>query len=461
VQAKLQEEVPVKQPSATPQNETSPLMVAETVQNEERSVSLQPFYWQEDATQSSASDYANEYEKQEASLTPEIAAPNATIATSTVNEEGATEEVPREEMPVRPAMVTENIAPVVIKCAHHDHYQHHDVDHNHYHHRHRHHHHHFFHSPRLEKGCNLFLTNEYLYWTTKEPGLAYGMYFQSSQAPEPSTPFEVLYGKTKHINPHMRLGYRNSVRYEFPDTRWDLNAVWTSYHNSKDSEFLPHNNLFFATFFLNKNFNPVGRGAKAHWDLDFNAVDLEAAYTTRLGSSFSLRAFMGLKAALIKQDIHVDYLQVIFLGSLPTPSVDIASQNKYHSHNYGLRMGFNSQYHLADGFKLFVNGAVAVVWSSFNIMHVERAAGYPLRVKRRDSFEAINPELEVAAGIAWQKNFCHRRYFLDLRLGWEQQVWIAQNQFNQMASAFAFDQVIAQSVNMAFSGPTFSATFGF
>jgi hypothetical protein len=438
------------QPSAIPTEETTPFVLSETVQSEEKSISLQPFEWQQNTTEDTVSVYAEEIETQDGQIVNEMTSADATVSTLIL-----TEKIQSAEVTATPAMVTENTAPVIMKCAHHDHEHHYQHQEHRHHHSHHHHHHHFFHSPRLKKGCNVFLTNEYLYWTTKEQGLAYGMYYLFNG----TTPFEVLYGKTRHINPDMRLGYRNGIRYEFPDTHWDLNAVWTSYHNSKDSEFLPHNDLLFATFFLNKNFAPIANGAQAHWDLDFNAVDLEAAYTFRLGSSFSFRAFTGLKAAWIDQDVKVKYLNVTFTG-FPEP-VNVASRNSYNSHNYGLRTGLNTQYHLGKGFKLFVNSALAVIWSSFNIIHIERAAGHPVRAKRRDSFESINPEVEVATGIAWQTDFKHRRCFLDLRLGWEQQVWISQNQFNQMSSAFAYEQQISQSTNMSFSGPTFSATFGF
>jgi hypothetical protein len=267
-----------------------------------------------------------------------------------------------------------------------------------------------------------------------------------------------VFGKIRRINPEFHLGYRNGIKHEIDNSRWDLNLVWTTYANSTDDRARLAAGQVFAAFLLNHSPNgPTATGANAHWHLNLNALDFEVGYNLGWKSRFGVRPFAGIKVAKIEQEVRVNYLNTLF-GTTLAPSV--FSRDHYTSHNYGLRFGVNTQFNTGGGFKIFLNAAFATLWSGFDLMHNENLRGSPKRAVYHQSIEDVIPEVELAAGIAWQTFFKKRQYFLDLRLGWEQQTWFSQNKnFNQ--SSMLPDQVETAEHNMSFAGPTFSATFGF
>jgi hypothetical protein len=125
-----------------------------------------------------------------------------------------------------------------------------------------------------------------------------------------------------------------------------------------------------------------------------------------------------------------------------------------------LRFGANTQFNVGGGFKIFLNTAFATLWSGFDLMHNENYQGFAARAVYHENINSIIPEIELAAGIGWQTFFNEKQYFLDLKLGWEQQTWFSQNKmFSQ--SNISTDQLQTTKHDMSFGGPTFSATFGF
>jgi hypothetical protein len=310
-------------------------------------------------------------------------------------------------------------------------------------------------TPHLHKACHIFLTSELLYWTTKEEGLDYGMSYYP-----PVTGLINIYGKIHSNNPHFRLGYRNAIKHEIGNSRWDLNLVWTSYSNDSDDRARLKPGQTFAVYNINHNDGPFGfGGANAHWGIDFNAIDFEVGYNLGWKSRFGVRPFAGLKYAKIEQRVRIDYLEVGALAPARIPH--FFTRDHYTSQNYGLRFGANSQFNAGGGFKIFFNAAVAALWGNFDLMHNEKPAGGFVRTVYHNHVESINPEIELAAGIGWQTFFDDKQYYLDLRLGWEQQIWLSQNQTFKQVSPNAYDQIVTEEHDLSFAGPTFSLTFGF
>src|ERR1700733_8191332 len=58
-------------------------------------------------------------------------------------------------------------------------------------------------TPHLHKACQIFLTSELLYWTTKEEGLDYGMSFYEAGG---TSNLSTVYGTIRNINPEFHLG---------------------------------------------------------------------------------------------------------------------------------------------------------------------------------------------------------------------------------------------------------------
>jgi hypothetical protein len=308
-------------------------------------------------------------------------------------------------------------------------------------------------TPHLHRACQIFLTSELLYWKTKEDGWDYtfiGYKFFS----EPS----ILYGKMRNVSANFRLGYRNGIKLGIGDSRWDINLVWTTYHNNATRKaYVKGSQNEAATLLLAQSDVPLGQlGARAQWSINFNAIDLEFGYNLGWKSRFAIRPFAGVKLAKIRQKMNALYFQVQDL--FPAP-VNVLAQNHYTSHNYGLRFGVNSQYNAGCGFKLFLNASAAALWSKFTLLHQGLPPGFPPSSVFHNHYSRINTELELMAGVGWQTFIKDKEYYLDFRLAWEEQMWFSQNQIMRLVEARG--QVQTHKYDLTFSGPTFSATFGF
>jgi hypothetical protein len=302
------------------------------------------------------------------------------------------------------------------------------------------------------------LTSELLYWKTKEDGWDY-TFTGSNTLSGPST----TYGKIRNASSDFRIGYRNAIKHEIDNSRWDLNLVWTSYHNNSDQRVhVQGQQNDAAAFLIDQTGAPFGAlGARARWSIDFNAIDFEVGYNLGWKSRFAVRPFGGIKLAKIRQKIDVTYLSVLNVVENPIARNNVFSENRYTSHNYGLRVGLDSQFNAGGGFKIFLNAAAAAIWGHFNLLHQDNVAGFPPRAVYHNSFDRINTELELKTGIGWQAFLMHRQYYLDFRLAWEEQIWLSQNHTMRSFTLISPGQIKTRQHDLSFSGPTFSATFGF
>ena len=107
-------------------------------------------------------------------------------------------------------------------------------------------------------------------------------------------------------------GFRVGCGYQPDADSWDVKLYWTNLRTSQEAEagglaiVIPQ---FFSGFVGGNQcyFNV----AAIDWTLNYNTIDLELGRKITIGESAWIRPSMGIKAAIIKQDIHTyltDYL---------------------------------------------------------------------------------------------------------------------------------------------------------
>lgn len=167
--------------------------------------------------------------------------------------------------------------------------------------------------PALFASTNeINLSVSFLYWQAQEQGLVYTFEQDNpgvSLPPlgNPATATTINNGRFKEIPATWTPAFSLALGYLFVDSTWEINAKWTRLETSSSSSSSGPN---LTAFLLPVDF---GDGsfhvfdATGTWKLHYNTLDFFFIHPTCVDSSFFLRPFFGLKAAIIDQRLEGDY----------------------------------------------------------------------------------------------------------------------------------------------------------
>jgi hypothetical protein len=309
-----------------------------------------------------------------------------------------------------------------------------------------------------DQGVGLFFSGDFLYWQAEEGGLAYAI----------ATPFDGTVtgtiGKVSRLQPGYEPGYRLKSTYQLPYDQWDLSFSWVRYQASTSSHLAPSGDVGIFPFWLCLTNEPVGIASqatsKAHWKLNFNTLDFNVGRMFQIGEHFSIKPYLGFKAAWIEQKLTAFYGD---LNSFSSFIGSVRSKNRCNFQGYGAELGIDGKWDLGAGFDLF--GAIegALFWGNFDIAMYEKNNGVApeLRSSLSNHLHEVIPELGAAAGVSWERNFFSDRLYLNIHVAWEEQIWFRQNQMTRFADTYNLGKVINHLGNLTLSGWTIGATLGF
>jgi hypothetical protein len=309
-------------------------------------------------------------------------------------------------------------------------------------------------------GWEVELSGEWLYWKAREEGMEYAAQgFIANRSPGEQKIRERLHG----FNPDYQSGYRIELDVILPYDQWDVRCTWTRYNQTAHSKVPQKEGKVVWPLFLDSvTVIYQADSASARWNLNFNTFDLELGRSFFVGKHLSLRPFVGFEGAWIEQKLHI---AAVNFESLPRPfSTPLLSENNYNNfQGYGLRTGIDSKWPLFYGMSLFANLSYSILSSVFHVSQFQKNADSPRgHIKDRISFASQN--FQMSGGITWEYLFCNERFSLDIHAGWEQQVWLDQNQLNILYGGNfgpSVGRTFNQQGNLTLSGWLIGARFGF
>jgi hypothetical protein len=286
-----------------------------------------------------------------------------------------------------------------------------------------------FHAPR----GHVYLTAEYLLWRTRQEGMEYAT--------------------GKKVNFEFDSGFRAGLGVHMPGSGWDIYANYT--------RFIPVQSRtvqgsFYPLFLFQGSGSPQGSAvshAHAHWEIEYQAADLEIGWAFYLAKTLALRPFFGLKGAWIDQDAKFNYGG----GFIPVGQT-------FHTHlkndfkGAGPLIGIQSNWELGAGFSLFANAATALVVGHFDNKQEQRQLSEVVDFTSHNNF--VSPFLQMIAGLAWDRNFNQERSHVGLNVGFEVQNWWNQNQTEQYTDR-DLPIYVRNGGNLSFYGLTAQVRFDF
>ncbi|MBA3957844.1 MAG: hypothetical protein H0X51_05565 [Parachlamydiaceae bacterium] len=264
-----------------------------------------------------------------------------------------------------------------------------------------------------------------LLWRTCEDGLDYGTITHVSEE------LDVTEVKSRVKKPHFdwRRGFRLTAAYALPCSCWDLSVAWTQFNSHTRSE---HREVQVANEESATFFTPAWGedllfidDTSAHWKLRLNIIDVALGTPIDLSSCFTVKPYVGIRAAWVHQSYRIDYsgIEQGTVGSIQEMHM------KSDFEGVGLRVGLNTQWHLGCQAYLYGDFAGSVLGGKFWV----RTDGSNFIVNETnhvdDRIFACRMIIDAGVGLRWIHAICDSCTWLTLHVGWEQHHFFGQNQF--------------------------------
>lgn len=338
-------------------------------------------------------------------------------------------------------------------------------------------------TPCVECGFNMYGTVDFIYWTAREQGTAFGATsgFRSvgSPAPVSGTPT----GKVLHPHNKWSPGFKVGLGFDFCHDGWDLYGQYTWFRSNSGTRTTTVNGVptLIGTFtggpvvigttladcywgissgapqFLGgfvgsvdaAGTSPVATAnglvfqtARGSWNLHFNVFDLELGRNFYISPRLTLRPHFGLKGTWQKQQLKVSFSNPVttvgtFFVNDSTESVSM--KNKFSTWGIGPRAGLNTAWHFYRLFSLVGDVAVTGLLDHFSATRFDTQHQVPIpfsgifendsAVHLKNSFYTFAPVVEWMLGFRYEWWALHNDHHTAIDIGWESQHWLFQNQF--------------------------------
>ena len=305
--------------------------------------------------------------------------------------------------------------------------------------------------PRVDHGIDAFITGDFIYWTARTDNLSYVMTGVGNNITS------VGKGSRKYPDWSWNPGFKVGIGLNLPHDSWDIGAEYTWFYSSASNTsngsgngMLPTWDIANTSALMQSNQSIVK--AQGEWDIHFSTIDVSLGRNYFISRFLTLRPFVGFKGSWIDQDYSVQY-------DLETTVIDtsLKMENDQDYWGIGLRSGLKTAWHIDPSWSLYGDLALGTLWSQFNITRRDTrtdsrnpGVGNPpldtsiTAIYVEDDFHTIKGVLEFGMGLRGEWWFFENRYHFMIQAGWEEQLWINHNNFEntQVAQADHGDLVL-------------------
>lgn len=302
--------------------------------------------------------------------------------------------------------------------------------------------------PRVTNGVDVFVTADFIYWTSRQEGLAFarsGLADYSEAQAFGNTPC----GKTYYPKSKFSPGFKVGVGLNLGHDGWDTYLDYTWFHNSTKCAYVVNSSSYTApiplwevatvgsatakeNFLVLSTFVNVGN-SQAHWKLYFNNFDWELGRNFYISQYLTLRPYAGLKGNWMQQYYNVTYSD--YLASDISSEIDIAKMHQEQKFwGVGIRTGLDTSWYFDKNWSMFANTALSSLWGRYKVTRQDltlapKATSYHTIINTVNDFHTVKPVLELQLGARYDYWFCDDDYHFGIEAAWEQQVWFNQGQF--------------------------------
>ena len=285
-------------------------------------------------------------------------------------------------------------------------------------------------------GFNAHLTLEFLYWTAREDNLAFAKKESFQLCPDGQTSITGK-AKTYHPNWNYEPGFKIGIGYLYDHDGWGFygNYTWLRVDDTKRKVALDESEMTTTQLKLIgfESFNDFAAisSISGRWSFAFDVVDLALGRGFYISRYLSLHPFLGLKGTWQDQCFTIS-TQGVGQNEAPLFARD---DNTIDSWGIGMRAGLDTTWHFNSCVSFFGEMAISGLWQrlnvdrkiSFDFSELDEFAEAKLHFDNPHT--TLKPVLELFIGLRFETWYCCDSYHFSLDTGWEEQLWIGQNQF--------------------------------
>lgn len=296
------------------------------------------------------------------------------------------------------------------------------------------------------RGCNnktgFYFAGSFIYWNSSFSDMVI-----SSRLQNPGVYSQKQ--KKIYLDSQYDPGFKLGAGVNFHRDVWDIFLNWTwlqSDFNETKSTDTPKLSTMLESVVALGDLVGTAEKFKAHWDFDFDTLDLEVGRKFYISKYIAFRPYVGLKAAWINYKLKMSYFNVVDYHGAPYLSAP-RSEFKDHMWGIGPRIGLNTRWvlgHCNVGF--LANFSGSIIWEDFQPLsktHFVNPDGTTPAISRITAHEQdLNPVVEVFLGFDWGRCFNQKVYF-NIAAGYEMQYW-----WDQMKASNFFETNPSNALNL-------------
>lgn len=314
--------------------------------------------------------------------------------------------------------------------------------------------------PELKNGDRLWIEADLLLLHPEEDSIA-----MTNRKTDLFTTADVT--KEDVVEPHLKwdFGYRLGLGYLFSDRKWDMVLSWTHFDTSYQQSRSTDGDIglgMFPIWSLSEDILPYDwvAGAKMHWKLKLNMLDIDFGRSFAFGKIFFLRPFAGLRTAWIDQEIDVKYSGGIFFNGLNVLELDttFGPDFIFMKNNFlgiGPQLGIEPQVNLGMGLRIYGAACGTMAYGFFDV-HQKETYLTNVRFDRHRYPQRLRWMIDASGGIMWKTFICAKRFALTFKLGWDYHIFFDQVEFK----GDDFD-LVSDDRNLSLNGLALSGRFDF
>lgn len=323
--------------------------------------------------------------------------------------------------------------------------------------------------PRVCCGCDVFVTADFIYWTSRMDGLGYAVNnWRSANLTDTQNPSK---GSVYHPDFSGDPGFKVGLGLGLCHDGWDIFAQYTWLYTDTKTDSVRQNiddindSTLGPMWFDDASNIPAGNApsspfvsiinASSSWKLHFNVIDLELGRNMFVSRYLKIRPHFGLKGAWYDADYSVRYLNTLTPPTSAADSMYMSQDQDYWG--VGIRTGFNTAWHFSRCFSIVGNVALSALWSQFETTRkdqfyssVDTTVPSLISFWTENSFHTVKPVLELFLGLRWDTWFCDEDFHFSADIGWEEQMWWNQNQFYRVYEEGAHGDLGFQGLTIHF-----------
>jgi len=297
----------------------------------------------------------------------------------------------------------------------------------------------------LDRGSDLYLKGEFLYWIAQENGLYYSQGGRSCVTSGSTFGINDFHGRLNKVHPHMHPGFRLNLGYKINHDGWDMLAGWTWYYSNRERKDHEKTTILYGHVHVDDP-NIIDIGSQSDgtfsgykWRMKYQVFDFGLGRSFKTGKHFSLRPEIGIRGARIPQYLH---LQFIFENREENMLFPSTIKVKSNFSGAGIKASLDGGFHLPHNFHILGKTSFALIYGTFSTSFYDYSYYYNIAtsqltgklysdLKEKSNNSIYNGTLSI--GLQWDHLFTNNENkklcYLALHMAYEAIYWNSINRF--------------------------------